>query len=236
MRETRPNRRSALPGFCPAVYRTGICQCGDASRTSFATHANGTLGVLHLQPMQRPARFACFSAKFFASQAALPHFGAGFLGAANFLSGSRRGKNAQFGTFGQGVCATDGTWTILKSPHAGLPLYLYSTSIFRPLIVDNPVDGRLDKPPNKPVDQGYFDPSVDLPMWKIPIHVDPRSEEDHLYHRAADPDQKANLWQDAPEQRDQMLGLMRTLMDEEGFPPEQLARLGLEDRAAPAPG
>lgn len=69
-----------------------------------------------------------------------------------------------YGTFGQGVCATDGAWTILKTPVPERPLHLYSTSIFRPLVVDNPVDGRLAKPPDKPVDQGNFDPSVDLPM------------------------------------------------------------------------
>ncbi len=65
-----------------------------------------------------------------------------------------------YGTFGQGICATDGTWTVMKAPHPDQPLFMYSTNIFRPLIVDNPVDGRLGKPPNKPVDQGYFDPSV----------------------------------------------------------------------------
>ncbi|WP_300064084.1 sulfatase [uncultured Roseobacter sp.] len=134
-----------------------------------------------------------------------------------------------YGTFGQGVCVTDGEWTLLKSPVPDAPLYLYSTAIFRPLIVDNPVDGRLAKPPNKPVDQGYFDPSVDLPMWKIPIEVDPRTDENFLFHRADDPDQSENLWERAPDARARMLRLMRELMDDEGFPPEQLARLGLEE-------
>lgn len=134
-----------------------------------------------------------------------------------------------YGTFGQGVCATDGEWTILKSPEPDKPLYLYSTSIFRPLIVDNPVDGRLAKPPNKPVDTGYFDPSVDLPMWKIPIKVDPRTGENFLFHRAADPGQDENLWDGGSEHQTRMLRLMRHLMDEEGFPPEQLDRLGLSE-------
>lgn len=137
-----------------------------------------------------------------------------------------------YGTFGQGACATDGTWTILKSPEPQKPLYLYSTAIYRPLIVDNPIDGRLAKPPNKPVDQGYFDTSVDLPMWKIPIKVDPRSDENFLFNRSEDPDQERNLWECEPEQRARMLKLVRALMDEEGCPPEQLARLGLESVAA----
>lgn len=133
-----------------------------------------------------------------------------------------------YGTFGQGICATDGTWTVMKAPVPDKPLYLYSTSIFRPLIVDNPVDGRLAKAPNKPVDQGYFDPSVDLPMWKIPIRIDPRSEQDFLFHRAKDPEQALNLWDKAPEERNRMLQLVRSLLEEEGYPPEQLERLGLE--------
>ncbi len=134
-----------------------------------------------------------------------------------------------YGTFGQGVCATDGEWTILKSPLPDKPLYLYSTSIFRPLIVDNPVDGRLGKAPNKPVDTGYFDPSVDLPMWKIPMKVDPRTEENFLFNRVDDPGQLDNLWHQADVQRERMLKLLRDLMDDEGYPPEQLDRLGLKE-------
>ena len=133
-----------------------------------------------------------------------------------------------YGTFGQGVRATDGEWTILKSPKADNPLHRYSTAIFRPLIVDNPVDGRLSKPPNNPVGQGYFDPSVDFPMRKIPIKIDPRTDENSLFNRAEDPEQRESLWERAPGQRERMLELLGTLMDEEGFPPEQLERLGLE--------
>ncbi len=137
-----------------------------------------------------------------------------------------------YGTFGQGVCATDGEWTLLKSPMPNRPLYLYSTAIFRPLIVDNPVDGRLAKPPNRPVDQGFFDPTVDFPMWKIPIQVDPRTTENFLFDRVNDPGQTSNLWDHASDQRERMLSLVRDLMDEEGYPAEQLERLGLDDMAA----
>ena len=48
-----------------------------------------------------------------------------------------------YGTFGQGICITDGEWTLFKSPIEGKPLYTYSTMINTPLIVDNPVDGRV---------------------------------------------------------------------------------------------
>ncbi len=139
---------------------------------------------------------------------------------------------ALYGTFGQGVCATDGTWTLLKAPVEGQPLHLYSTSIYRPLIVDNPVDGRLAKPPNKPAAQGYFDPTVDLPMWKIPIRIDPRTEEDLLYNRVEDPGQTANLWDSEESERNRMMALARRLMEEEGCPPEQYDRLGLASTGA----
>ena len=70
-------------------------------------------------------------------------------------------------------------------------------------------------------------------MRKIPIKTDPRTDENSLFNRAEDPEQRENLWERAPGQRERMLELLRTLMDEEGFPPEQLERLGLET-AVPA--
>lgn len=134
-----------------------------------------------------------------------------------------------YGTFGQGICVTDGDWTLFRAPVDDKPLFVYSTAINRPLIVDNPVDGRVGKPPEKPVDQGYFDPSIDLPLWKIPIKVDPRTLECFLYNRKEDPEQINNLWDSQPEQRERMLKLARALMDDEGYPKEQLARLGMDN-------
>lgn len=132
-----------------------------------------------------------------------------------------------YGTFGQGVCITDGEWTLFKSPVAGKPLYSYSTTIARPLIVDNPTDGRLGKMPDPPVDQDFFDPTVPLPLWKMPISVDPRTHENFLFNRLDDPEQKNNLWDTHAEQRERMLALLKEMIKEEGAPPEQLDRLGL---------
>lgn len=134
-----------------------------------------------------------------------------------------------YGTFGQGLCVTDGDWTLFRSPIKDQPLFTYSTSIFRPLIVDNPVDGRVGRPPEPPAEQGYFDGSVNLPMWKTPITIDPRTHENHLYNRKTDPEQKDNLWDSEPAQRQHMLAMARKLMDAEGYPPEQLVRLGMTD-------
>lgn len=136
-----------------------------------------------------------------------------------------------YGTFGQGVCVTDGQWTLFKAPIEGEPLFTYSTMINQPLIVDNPVDGRVGRLPDPPVDQGFFDPTIGLPLWKMPISVDPRTNKNFLFNRTADPEQTENLWDTAPQQRARMLGLMRDLLDEEGYPPEQLNRLGLAGTA-----
>ncbi len=134
-----------------------------------------------------------------------------------------------YGTFGQGIGVTDGEWTLLKAPIAGKPLHIYSTMIAQPLIVDNPIDGRVGRMPDPPVDQGYFDPTVTLPMWKLPVTIDPRTFENFLFHRSEDPEQKKNLWDTEPTQRDRLLVLMRELLEVEGYPNEQLERLGLEN-------
>lgn len=134
-----------------------------------------------------------------------------------------------YGTFGQGVCVNDAEWTLFKAPVPDRPLFAYSTMITRPLIVDNPIDGRVGRVPDPPVDQGYFDSTIPLPMWKMPIHIDPRTYENFLFNRRMDPGQKDNLWEQAPDQRKRLLKLMRQMIEKEGAPTEQLHRLGLMD-------
>jgi hypothetical protein len=48
-----------------------------------------------------------------------------------------------------------------------------------------------------------------------------------LFDRRADPGQTRNLWDEEPEERERMLGLLLELVEREGAPPEQLDRLGL---------
>ena len=133
-----------------------------------------------------------------------------------------------YGTFGQGVCVSNDDWTLFKSPVSGKPLYTYSTAIYQPLIVDNPIDGRVGAMPNQPVDNDLFDPSVPYPMWKTPVTIDPRSYENYLFSRKDDPEQKNNLWDSHVSARNEMLVLLKQLLGEEGCPPEQLERLGLD--------
>ncbi|MFM9269649.1 sulfatase [Halomonas elongata] len=132
-----------------------------------------------------------------------------------------------YGTFGQGVCITDGEWTLFRSPTTEKSLYAYSSFIARPLLVDNPVDGRVGRMPSRPSDQGYFDESIPYPLWQIPVKVDPRSQEHFLFNRKDDPEQKENMWNDSPKERDRLLRKLRDMMRYEGAPPEQFERLNL---------
>jgi len=123
-----------------------------------------------------------------------------------------------FGTFGQGVCCTDGEWTIFKSPTGDAQLYSYSSLLAESLVVDG-----LEAPE----DAGRFIPGVPFPQWRIPVEVRPRAREDFLFRRSTDPAQVENLWDAEPHERERMLGLLRGLVDAEGAPPEQLERLGI---------
>lgn len=124
-----------------------------------------------------------------------------------------------YGTFGQGVCCTDGEWTLFKSPEWDGPLYYYSSMIFKTLADDSV---------SPPVEQGYFIPDVALPQWRVPAVVRPLSRQNFLFHRAEDPSQTRNLWDDLPVQRERMLDVLRQVLDQEGIPVEQCVRLGLQ--------
>jgi arylsulfatase A-like enzyme len=126
-----------------------------------------------------------------------------------------------YSTFGQGVCITDGTWSLFKSPERQGALYYYSSMIFPSLTADTiaPAD-----------DSGYFIPGVDLTQWRVPVEVMPLSQRDFLFHRASDPWQSENLWEEEPIERMRMLELLRILLEEEGVPPEQYTRLGLDEK------
>lgn len=125
-----------------------------------------------------------------------------------------------YGTFGQGVCATDGEWSLFKSPEHEGPLYYYSSMIFRSLTEDTVASAD---------DSGFFIPGVDLTQWRVPVQTEPLSQRDFLFHRAIDPQQNENLWEKEPGERTRMLEVSRGLLEEEGTPPEQYARLGLEN-------
>ncbi len=131
-----------------------------------------------------------------------------------------------YGTFGQGVCATDGQWTIFKSPESAGPLNYYSSMVFKSLIVDSvsPQAGC-----------GTHIPGVDFAQWQVPVEVDPNAvtpagREDFLFCRSEDPGQKENLWDREHGELERMLALTKELMAGQDAPTEQYARLGLVGR------
>lgn len=142
------------------------------------------------------------------------------------LSGGTDGiqPSLLYGSFGTGLCCTDGDWTIIKAPERDGPLYSYSTLQFRSLTYDNLAP---------PVGSGHFIPGVELPQWQVPLHDRPaittgmHSSENFLFNRREDPDQKTNLWDQEPAQRERMMGVMRDLMALEGAPLEQYERLAI---------
>jgi arylsulfatase A-like enzyme len=123
-----------------------------------------------------------------------------------------------YGTFGQGVCCTDGAYTLFKSPVEDAPLYSYSSLYYRSL--ETP---ELRKPEGS---GGYISSSRD-PQWKVPVAYRPLSTEDFLFDVREDPAQETNLWSTDAVARKRMLELMRELLRREGAPPEQYVRLGL---------
>jgi arylsulfatase A-like enzyme len=123
-----------------------------------------------------------------------------------------------YGTFGEGVCCTDGAWTVFKSPTGDAPLYSYSSLLYESLVHPG-----LERP----VGSGSFLPGVEVPQWRVPVRHAPRCREDFLFDRARDPGQTRNLWAAEPAERGRLLELLRQLVDEEGAPEEQRRRLGL---------
>ncbi len=126
-----------------------------------------------------------------------------------------------YGTFGQGICCTDGEWTIFKSPVKDEPLFFYSTQVYRSLVAE--------EGPALPVAAGHFIPGVDYMQWQTPTRYRALSRENFLFHRAEDPQQARNLWTTEMEQRRRMLHVLLDVLSNEGLPPEQLERLGLAD-------
>jgi arylsulfatase A-like enzyme len=152
-----------------------------------------------------------------------------------------------YGTFGQGICATDGEWTLLKVPASDGQLFSYSTMMFKSVMTTEPL---------VPVAGGYFIPGVATPQWKAPVRIEPpevieriRSGRgpvvghacldasphayapepvvDMLFDRRSDAGQQRNLWTQAADQRSRLLTLLRGALRREGTAPEQFERLGI---------
>lgn len=123
-----------------------------------------------------------------------------------------------YGTFGEGVCLTDGDSTLIKAPERDGPLFYYSTMLF---------DSLLDHGPAEPVALERFLPGAAYPQLKVPTRSEPLSRRDLLFDRRNDPHQERDLWADDADRRARMLDLLHEVIEEEGAPAEQFERLGL---------
>lgn len=133
---------------------------------------------------------------------------------------SQARQGISYGTFGQGVCVTNGDWTLFQSPTEGKDLFMYSSQIFQSLV--------SGEAPRQPIDQGHFIPHIEFPQWKIPIKMNPMTHEHYLFDMNNDPQQQHNLYTKNTQERKIMLDLLHHLITEEGAPPEQYRRLGLK--------
>jgi arylsulfatase A-like enzyme len=133
-------------------------------------------------------------------------------------------KTVIYGTFGQGICCTDGEWTLIQPPDRTKPLHAYSTMV--PTTIE---------PQDRATAHGNYIPGVSMPQWKIPISPDGARDrraldnEPLLYDRRSDPGQVTNLWANEKEQRERMRRIMRDQLANYGAPEELFLRLGLDE-------
>ena len=138
------------------------------------------------------------------------------------LAGAKGRDAVLYGTFGQGICCTDGEWTLIQPPDRSRPLYAYSSMVPTTIIA-----------PDTPIGQGHFIPGVEMPQWQIPFTTDrptdrrPFDSEPLLYHRTADPGQEDNLWASRPDEAARMKRLLGETLAACGAPAELFDRLDL---------
>lgn len=136
------------------------------------------------------------------------------------MSGTAGREAVIYGIFENGLCCSDGEWTLIQPPDRTKPIHAYSTMV--PTTVTDTAIG-----------QGHFIPGVAMPQWQIPVTADrpsdrrPGDSEPMLFHRASDPGQTVNLIGREPAEADRMRRLMRETLAAQGAPAELFTRLGL---------
>lgn len=133
-----------------------------------------------------------------------------------------------YGTYGQGAGCSDETTTLLQGfDNLHHPLYLYSTRM--PGIPHSTEDREAFA---EHVEMGAFIPGVDIPVWKLPWKagrfVGGRQQSPSILYDRSDPMfEETNRFGTDPTRRKQAQTLLRDLMESEGAPSEQYARLDL---------
>lgn len=127
------------------------------------------------------------------------------------LAGGKKHRDlAYWGTFGEGICCTDGEYVLSQGAKKGGTLYSYSATLR-----GNQADGA-----NK------FIPGVDCPVWQQ--HMAPHFEMPSILYRRHDPlFNEQNIITEKPDIAAQLRGKLRAKLTQDGCPPEQFDRLGL---------
>lgn len=119
---------------------------------------------------------------------------------------------AYWGTFGEGICCTDGDHVLSQGANTQAPLYWYSA--------------HMDGSCSSESEVGRFISGVECPVWRIPRR--PHFEfPSILYRRDAPLFDEPNLIGRQPAVADGLRKRLRDLVSQEGCPPEQFDRLGL---------
>lgn len=129
------------------------------------------------------------------------------------LAGETNGREmAYWGTFGEGICCTDGEHVLLQGANTDAPLYWYSA------LMDGSCSGEATA--------GKFIPGVGCPVWRIPRGSN--FDFPSILYRRDDPlfDER-NIIDEQPDAAARLRKRLRDLISEEGCPPEQFDRLGL---------
>jgi hypothetical protein len=128
------------------------------------------------------------------------------------LAGETRHRDlAYWGTFGQGVCCTDGEYVLLQGFNSLAPLYRYSTVM------------QWSDPA---AESGKFIPGVDCPVWRQ--RIDHRRDFPSLLIRRDDTlFRERNIIHEEPEVAASLRKRLKRRITEDGCPPEQFDRLGL---------
>ncbi len=129
------------------------------------------------------------------------------------LRGEDTGRELTYwGTFGAGICCTDGEYVLLQGAKAGVPLCWYSAY--------------LRSPVSEGVNAGRFIPGVECPVWRI----EGRSTFDFpsiLYRRDDPLFEERNIIAQEPSTAATIRQKLRQAILEDGCPPEQFDRLEL---------
>lgn len=129
--------------------------------------------------------------------------------------GKARRDLLYWGTFGQGICCTDGEHILLQGARSGAPLYWYSTAL--------PAWAARDP---EAVKSGRFIPGVNLPVWRVPASAD--FEFPSILHEYDAPlFHERNLIEEKPEIAEKLRERLVEEIEKDGCPPEQFERLGL---------